>query len=382
VGALESDLATIRRKLEKVLKEAEQLHSQLASQLKALQEEKDSLLSQLEQAWYEVKQARARENAVRDRVAAAESELAAARRELEKADKQKKQVKPKPPSDVSAAQTKKKTVLSKEKRQKAAAVPAQQKGEPSMEAIAAGSNELANVKIEKHQSQPLITENKIQNPADITPEQVQAAVFPNTTDRIIFTKALSEIASQDTPTRADAARAMARVRHNLSVRALAAQIERETSPQVRQQCIKALTTLEMTEGLDAIERTLTDPAASVRLAAVWGVYCLAGAKGAAALAGMFSDEDEEVRRRAVTCIGWLGQKQLTVKTTNYLRSPQVISPLIERLNDPAEFIRKAALGALEAITGRKMSQPSPADQKSHQHLIERWRKWWKQELLG
>ena len=383
MATVESDLTTIRYKLEKVLKEAEQLHSQLAARLKALQAEKESLLSQLEQARNEANEAKVRENAVRKRVAAAESELAAAQRELEKTDRPVKYVNSPPLSDVSAAaRTEKKTVLSEKGRNKAAAVPAEEKVEPSMEAIATKPDEQANVKIQTQQSQPLITENKIPNPPDVTPEQVQEAVFTNTTDRIIFTKALADIASQDTATRADAARAMAGVRHNLSVRALATQIAREPSVQVRQQCIKALISLEMTEGRDVLERTLTDPAASVRLAAVWGLYCLAGAESAAALAGMFSDENEEVRRRAVTCIGWLAQKQPTIKTMNYLRSPQVVPVLIKRLNDPAKSVRQAALGTLETITGRKMGQPSLADQKSHQHLIERWRKWWMQELLG
>ncbi|MHC4739452.1 MAG: HEAT repeat domain-containing protein [Planctomycetota bacterium] len=382
VATVESDLTTIRHKLEKVLKEAEQMHSQLASQLHALQAEKESLLSRLEQARSEANEARVRENAVRKRVTAAESELAAARLEMERADRPVKHVNPSPASDVSAARTKKKTVLSEGGRKKAAAVPAQEKVEPLTEAIVAKGDRQGNVKIEQQQSQPLINEKKASNPTDVTTEQVQTAIFPNTTDRIIFTKALSDITSQDKATRIDAARAMAGVRHNLSVRALTAQIEREPSAQVRQQCIKALTSLEMKEGLNAVKHSLADTAASVRLAAVWALYCLAGEDSATALTGIFSDEDEEVRRRAVTCIGWLGQKQPTVKKMNYLRSRQVVSALIERLNDPAESIRHAALDALEATTGRKFGELSPANRNSHQCLIEQWRKWWKEELLG
>jgi len=110
---------------------------------------------------------------------------------------------------------------------------------------------------------------------------------------------------------------------------------------------------------------------------------------------VLSDDDEEVRRRAVTCIGWLGQeafavellpllddstvpvRRAAVEAMGNLRSWQVVPPLIERLNDPEESIRTAALCALETITGKKMSGSSRADEKSHQRLIARWRIWWR-----
>ena len=249
--------------------------------------------------------------------------------------------------------------------------------------------------IEKQGSQPMIA--KAPNPPVVTEERLHTAVFPGAAEKIIFTRALSDIASQDAATRADAARVMAGVRHDLSVKVLVAQMAREPSPRVRQECIKALTTLKMKEGLPAVERALTDRAASVRLAAVWGLYRLAGAKSAHALARMFSDKDEEVRRRSATCIGWLGQTELAVKllpllsdssvsvrqaaveAMGNLRSQQVVSALIERLNDPEKVVRKAVLGALKTITGKKMSGPFPKDKKSLQRLTVRWREWWKEE---
>lgn len=54
---------------------------------------------------------------------------------------------------------------------------------------------------------------------------------------------------------------------------------------------------------------------------------------------------------------------------------KVVSVLIERLNDPNESVSKAVLGALEAITGKKMSKSFPRDEKSLQCLIARWNEW-------
>jgi len=259
------------------------------------------------------------------------------------------------------------------------------------------TNELGKSGIEVQESPRFVAGAEPPSPPDVLPEEVRAADFPDATQRVIFTGALSDMASQDATVRAEAAKALANVRHDLSVRALAAQLAREPSPRVRQECVTALATLRMNEGLPAVERALTDRAASVRLAAVWGLYRLAGAESGSALTRMLSDEDEEVRRRVATCIGWLGQQELAVgllplladssvsvrlaaaETMGKLRSRQVVSALIERLNDPEQSIREAALGAIEAITGKQMSQSLPADEKSHQRLVARWHEWWKGE---
>ncbi len=231
--------------------------------------------------------------------------------------------------------------------------------------------------------------------ADVTAEDVQKAVFSNATDRIIFTKVLSDLACQNAAVRMDVAKTIANLPHPLSVRALAAHMRREPSPQVRQECVNTLTKLEMAEGLEAVKCALADKAAPVRLAAVWGLYRLGGAETASELASMFSDVDEEVRRRAVTCIGWLGQEAFavkllpllddssasvrlaTVEAMGRLRSRKVVSSLIEHLDDPVESIRKAVFSALKEITGKRMSGQFPRNEDSLQHLIVRWRQWWK-----
>jgi HEAT repeat protein len=247
---------------------------------------------------------------------------------------------------------------------------------------------------------PLPDRAEMASPAAVMDEESQASVFPNATDKIILTRALSDIENEDAAVRADAAKTMACVRHELSVKTLVAQLACESSVQVRQECIKALVTLEMTEALPAVERALTDEAGSVRLAAVWGLYHLAGTEGAPTLIRMFADEDEEVRRRAATCIGWLGQKELAVKllpllddnsvsvrraaaeAMGNLRSRQVVSSLIEQLNDPVESVRKVVFSALEKITSKKMSKSFPKDEKGFERLIARWQEWRKEEFSG
>jgi hypothetical protein len=252
----------------------------------------------------------------------------------------------------------------------------------SMEIDAAEADEQAGIGVEQEQPQPLTAEAQTSGFADIWQQEAEAATFPNATDKIVFTKALSDMVSQDATVRVDAAKALAGIRHELSVRSLAGQISHERSEQVRKECIRSLATLEMKEGLAAVESALTDQGPQVRLAAVWSLYRLAGVEGVSALIHMFSDEEEEIRRRAITCIGWLAQGQVAVDTAGNLHSRQVVSALVGCLDDPEKSVRTATLGVLETVTGKKMNNQLPPDEESHQDIIARWKKWWAQELLS
>jgi len=292
IAALESDLAAAQRELKKAWSNAEKTQSKLASQLEELKVEKESLLSDLEQAKSEDSEAAAREDEVKTWVAVLESDLAAAQCQLEKPRKEEEDTMSQPSSDLNTMGIEE-IELSHQAEEKVRVVSTEEEVKSAIEPTVAQS-----------------VEEEIPAPVAVTDENVQAAIFPNATDKIIFSSALSDITSQDATVRIDAVKTMAGIRHELSVKALAAQMACESSAQVRQECIKALVALEMTEALPAIECALTDEAGSVRLAVVWGLYHLAGTGSTLALTGMLSDEDEEVRRRAATCIGWLGKEEL------------------------------------------------------------------------
>jgi hypothetical protein len=219
--------------------------------------------------------------------------------------------------------------------------------------------------------------------ADLREDEVEAAIFPKATDKTVFTKALSDMANQDAALRADAAKILAGIRHGLSVKVLVNQLGREHSAKVRQECVRSLAALRMNEGITGVETAITDPVAQVRLVAVWSLYQLAGAESVPTLMRTLSDEDEEVRRRAVTCLEWLARDQKTAGMIGTTDSRLVVSALIRCLEDPEKLVRTAALSALEAVTGKKMVMPGTTDDKgSHQDIIAQWKKWWRQELHG
>ena len=460
VVALESDLKAARAELEAMRSRDEGTNAPLTSQLKALQEEKESLLADLEQAKSLAQETILHKDAASEQVTALESELAATKDQLDQAHSQVRQVQDELKSQLNALKKKKDesliadlekarnevdeiksreeqaadtvqaepdSIIAETEQTEAAIEPVEEKIVPVITEIISQPTEKELVEVKEQQEQvteteastsadavvenepveteeqqleALVAEEAVKTetaPAEVTAEEVNAAVFDRATEKIIFTKALSDMASQDEIARIDAAKAIGGIRHELSVRVLVARAATEPIPQVRSECIKALATLNTKEGLPVIEHALADHIPSVRLAAVRALYRIAGAGSGPTLIRMFCDEDESIRRRAVVCIGWLGKKefatalvpllndssisvrQATIEAMANLCSQAVVSALIEHLGDPEKVVREAIIAALKTITGKKMSGPFPGNEKSIQQLIVRWRQWWNEQ---
>jgi len=395
VTAMESELDTTKAELEKARRPERFAKPQLLSEIGVTQTEPEVLLSERRQEKIAV--------SVEEKVEPTPEVTAAKNKDEAETAIEEPQYQPQvaefdiPVSeDVGIVETEQ-TDLPEQEQKELVMVQTEQEVESSIETTTVQSDEQEQAETEIEEFQPVLAETEVSVPADVTIEQINAADFNSATEKIIFIKALSDINSQDKAMRVDAVKVMTGIRHELSVRALVAQMASEPSVLVRQECIKALASLEMKEGAGAIERALADEAASVRLAAVWGLYRLSGAQSSPALIRILDDEDEGVRRRAITCIGWLGKEELAVEllpllddssvsvrqaaveAMGNLRCQQAVSSLIERLNDPDKTTRKTILNALKTITGKKMSGPFPRDEQSFLRLVARWQQWWKDE---
>jgi outer membrane murein-binding lipoprotein Lpp len=393
--AMESELDTTKTELEKARRPERFAKPQLLSEVSIAQTEPEVLLSEQQQdetvVSVEEKVEPFREITTAENKNEAEIAIEESPSQPQVADFDI------PVSEIVGITETEQSELPEQEQKEPAVVQTEQKVESSIETTAVQSDGQEQVQAEVEEFQPVFAETSNSVPADVAIEEVNAADFDSTAEKIIFIRALSDIASQDKAMRVDAVKVMASIRHELSVRALVAQMACEPSVLVRQECIKALTGLEMKEGACAVERALADEAASVRLAAVWGLYRLAGTESISALMHMLSDRDTSVRRRAITCIGWLGKeevavellpllednsvsvRQAVVEAMGNLHCQQAIPSLIERLNDPDETTRKVILNALETITGKKMNGPCPRDEKSSLRLVARWQQWWKDE---
>jgi hypothetical protein len=395
VTAMESELDTTEAGLEKARRPESLAKPQLLSEISVAQTEPEVLLSEQQQD-ETVLSVRKKTEPLREVTTAENKDEAETAIEEFQSQPQVAEVDIPVSKDVDITETE--PVELPDQEQKApAVVQTEQKVEHSIQTTTEQSDGRGDVETEIGKFQPVFVKTSSSVPADVTIEEVNASDFDSATEKIIFIKALSDIASQDRAIRIDAIEVMAGIRHELSARALVAQMAKEPTTQIRAECIKALATLNMKEGLPAIERALSEQDISIRLAAVRGLYRLAGEESAPVLIRMLRDEYPDVRRRTATCIGWLRKEELAVelvpllddssvsvrlaavKAMGNLCSRGVISALIEHLSDPEKIIRKAIIAALEAISGKKMSGPLPRDEKSLRLLIVRWQRWWEDE---
>ncbi len=231
----------------------------------------------------------------------------------------------------------------------------------------------------------------------VTAEEAETANFSTNVQKVVFKRALSELSRPEPGTRVHAASILGGIHHPLSMRAVAFQLLRDESPEVRRACVADLVALGMVEALPAAEHALRDPEVPVRIAAVMAVYRLGGAQSAAPLSVALRDKDAEVRRMAVCCIGWLRQSDLTdhvipllndesthvrlsaAEALSAMRALPAVPVLLTLLADPVESVRRKAFAVLQEITGRKMSENYPGNDAERELLMARWRHWWKEE---
>ncbi len=330
VKALESDLASVRRELDEARKQVNETQAEPRPQLGALASEKESLVSDLADT-------RTKAEAAKARAGSMESELASVRHDLQEAHDQVEKTEARLSSELRALQSEKQSLVSVlEAMQAQSELAISRAGNLDTES-ADSREELASAANENEQRQAAIEQESSARrsegeatdvpvaapeagsqtapddiPTGVTDEDLRVAVFAGAVERLRFTKALSDmdLMMKGVAARTRAAKTLRGIPHELSVRALVAQFGRETSAEVRRECICALTAQESRAGLPAVEKALKDDAAPVRLAAVRATYRLAGLEGAPVLARMLQDEDEDIRSRAATCLDWLGHEPL------------------------------------------------------------------------
>lgn len=403
-----------------------------AAPLNAIQKDKESQISQLENAQNGDNGGREWKGAIEARIRSLHSELVDAQRDLAKAPDEAKESQSRLALQLNAIQTEKESLFSDLAEAQRTLANAHETKEvwskfaTQLGAILKQAKLMKQIRIEEDSARKPPVKAKVEvfpeatagrpsdeademeaaddealaplpTPPKVTAADVQNASFPSATATCRFSMALTDLADGNDSSRASAAESLGHIPGDLSVKVLVAQLLRESSPRVREKCVDSLTALGMKEGLQAVESALKDPSAPVRLAAVRGVYRLAAEDGAASLARMFSDVNEDVRRRAVDYAGWLGNKSLAAslllplndgsasvrlaaaEATKNIRSRQVVSALIDHLSDPDKEVREAVLSAIEAITGESKSQGMPATEAGQARLVQRWREWWRNE---
>jgi len=299
VPALEKQLVSARSELKVLPGRADEGRQILSSEVEDLKKENEHLRSELEKSWSQANKTNHENSMLSQRINTFKTELAGTQAGSEQA---------KSPGVTSTPQQ--------------TSAPKSREDTPESEDVPVP---------ESSQDTPQVF---LDTPP--TANEIEAAVFNVSTHKVIFIRAVRDLASLDNTIRLDGASALGHIPHELSVRALVSHLQKESTSMVRAEAINALAKLGMEQAKLAVEKALSDSDPTVRLAAVRGVYGVGGKDTGELLIRMFADEDEGVRRRAVVCLGWLG-------------NPALAPALEDLLGDTSVSVCQATIEALATL---------------------------------
>jgi hypothetical protein len=176
------------------------------------------------------------------------------------------------------------------------------------------------------------------------------AVLPTRSDRVLYERAMDELAAAEPGRRVRAARTLEALGSKTAAPLLAAALGRETDGDVKAAFLGALARFKEPFAADLARRELGDSRAQVRVAALEALAAVAEGDSLDALTGALRDGSSVVRRRAVILLG-------------FARGGRVEGALATALGDADPGVARAAAAAL---SGR----PSAAAQNALARALE------------
>jgi hypothetical protein len=176
------------------------------------------------------------------------------------------------------------------------------------------------------------------------------AVLPTRSDRVLYERAMDELAAAEPGRRVRAARTLEALGSKTAAPLLAAALGRETDGDVKAAFLGALARFREPFAADLARRELGDSRAQVRVAALEALAAVAEGDSLDALTGALRDGSSVVRRRAVILLG-------------FARGGRVEGALATALGDADPGVARAAAAAL---SGR----PSAAAQNALARALE------------
>ena len=266
----------------------------------------------------------------------------------------------------------------------AARRPAPPAPEPATRQTVAATQEHAEVAEQAARNLPLAIDRA-----------VKKGEFASTSARAIFKKVAEDLLDEDEEVRILAAAELGKIGNRAAVPVLM-ETARLSEPKLTAEAVNALIALGDPLAIMLFQYLALHPAYRVRMACLRGLYKLAEDQTAsqALLAGL-RDEHPEVRRSAVTLLGWkdypdtapslvqclrdedAGVRKAGAAALANLKDEHTVPALIQTLADPDREVREKALEAIRGITGREVTfdvaaEPAELD-AAVAELLESWR---------
>ena len=203
-------------------------------------------------------------------------------------------------------------------------------------------------------------------------EVVNLDKFGTPAARVIFKKVAADLLDSDLENKVLAVTELGKIGNNAAVPILMAAVNFR-HPELISEIIKTLTAIGDSRAIPLMYEEVAHPDYRVRSACLRGLFKLKDdEKEIPVLVNGLSDKHNEVRRTAVTLLGWKGRddvlpaltgclkdedakvRRATVLALTSIKNESSILPLINTLRDENLLVREKALDAIRLISGKKM----------------------------
>lgn len=245
--------------------------------------------------------------------------------------------------------------------------------------------------------------------SDVKRESLKVAIahslnhfeFDSTAEKSRFQKAANDFFSKEQELRILAVNELAKIKTEAAVPVLieAAKIG---DPSLTSEIINALITIGSLDAVPLFKEMAINKNYRIRVACLRGIYKLADEDEEAAqiLVNAVKDEHHDVRKSAITFIGWKDNadsvpalvqslrdthsevKKAALDALATIRDKTTVLPIIRLLRDNDTTLREKALNTLKMVTGEKISFDIQASGKERTDAVDNLIDWWQKKRVG
>jgi hypothetical protein len=274
--------------------------------------------------------------------------------------------------------------------------------ERNMEKIVRARQARARIEKEKQMKTTLDSPLTIRNRSlkSVIQGALKTARFSSSSEKAKFETVANDLLDAESEIRMLAASEMAKIGNQAAVNILMA-VAQDKDPYLVAETLNSLIQLKAPKAVPLLEEKLYDTHYRIRMAALRGMYKLADVEVfKAACLKAIKDDHPEVRKTAITFIGWKDYsegvpslvqclkdddervKQAAIAALGNIRDKAAVMPLIKLLSDQSLETREKSHSAIQMIVGEEIPFDTKLSGDALSESQKRLKEWWQQRRIN
>ncbi|MBF0526015.1 MAG: HEAT repeat domain-containing protein [Deltaproteobacteria bacterium] len=250
------------------------------------------------------------------------------------------------------------------------------------------------------ESEQISEELILKGVASAIKKALKEGIFESVSDRAVFERVANDLLDSETEIKILAAAELGKMGNYAAVPIFMEAVKFD-NPALVSEIINSLIGIGDLRAIPLFKKNIYHPGYQVRIGCLRGLYKLAAAEDAGPLLiESLRDKHPEVRRTAITFIGWkdyadavpaliqclkdeeVRVRKAAVSALANLKDKAAVLPLIKLLGDKEIEIREKAFDSIRLITGEELTFDVHASGKALTESVNSLRGWWQEARMG